>query len=64
MCSPEEDSPRNAAGVLALEEQRLGFAVLEAEDLAITADVEFTLSSKETSKVSFYPLLESSMVCS
>ncbi len=38
-------SPRNAAGVLALEEEGFGFAVLEAEDLAITTDIEFALQS-------------------
>ena len=38
-------SPRNAAGVLALEEEGFCFAVLEAEDLAITTDVEFALQS-------------------
>ena len=41
--SPVEDGPRNAAGVLALEEERLGFAVLESEDLAVATDVKFTL---------------------
>jgi hypothetical protein len=43
---PEEDGPGNAAGVLALEEQRLGLAVLEAEDLAVAADVQLTLLEK------------------
>ena len=38
-----EDGPGNATGVLALEEQRLGLAVLEAEDLAIATDVQLTL---------------------
>ena len=38
-------SPRNAAGVFALEEEGFCFAVLEAEDLAITTDVEFALQS-------------------
>ena len=37
--------PRNAAGVLALEEEGFCFAVLEAEDLAITTDIEFALQS-------------------
>ncbi len=40
---PVEDGPGNAAGVLALEEQRLGLAVLEAEDLAVATDVQLTL---------------------
>ena len=37
-------SPRDTSRVLALEEEGFGFAVLEAEDLAIAADIEFTLS--------------------
>lgn len=41
--SAVEDSPRNAAGVLALEEKGLGFAVLETEDLAVATDVQLTL---------------------
>lgn len=41
--SSEKDSPCNATGVLALEEQRLGLAVLESEDLAVATDVELTL---------------------
>ena len=43
MLPPEQDGPRDATGVLALQEEGLGFAVLEAEDLAVAADVEFTL---------------------
>lgn len=43
---PAEDSPGNAARVLALEEQRLGLAVLEAEDLAVTTDEELALFGK------------------
>lgn len=35
--------PCYPARVLALKKQGLGFAVLEAEDLAIAADVEFSL---------------------
>jgi hypothetical protein len=44
----EQNSPRNSAGVLALQEETLGLAVLEPEDLAVTTDVElalFTLSA-------------------
>lgn len=41
--SPVESGPGNAAGVLALEEQALGLAVLEAEDLAVATDVELAL---------------------
>lgn len=42
-CSPAEDRPGDAAGVLALEEERFGFAVLEAEDFAVAADEELAL---------------------
>ena len=38
-----ENGPRDAAGVLALEEERLGLAVLETEDLAVGADEELAL---------------------
>jgi hypothetical protein len=38
-----ESGPVNLARVLALEEKGLGLAVLEAEDLAVTADVELAL---------------------
>lgn len=38
-----QDGPGNATGVLALEEERLGFAVLESEDLGVATDVELTL---------------------
>ncbi len=40
-----ECSPRNAARVLALEEEGFCFAVLKAENLAITTDVELALQS-------------------
>ena len=43
MLSSEEDGPRDPAGVLFLQEERLGFAVLEAEDFAVPADEELTL---------------------
>lgn len=36
------DSPR----VLALEEERFGFAVLEAEDFAVATNVDFALSKR------------------
>ena len=45
----EKDGPGDAAGVLALEEERLGLAVLEAEDLAVATDVDLTLYSKRKS---------------
>ena len=47
-----EDGPGNAAGVLALEEQRLGLAVLEPEDLAVATDVQLTLRCKTRSELS------------
>lgn len=43
MLPPVEGGPRDLARVLALQEQRLGLAVLEAEDLAVTTDVELAL---------------------
>lgn len=43
MLATEEDCPGNTAGVLALEEERLGLSILKAEDLAVTADVELAL---------------------
>ena len=38
-----ENGPSNATGVLALKEERLGLAVLEAEDLAVATDEQLTL---------------------
>lgn len=38
-----EDGPRDATGVLSLQEERLRLAVLESEDLAVATDVELTL---------------------
>ena len=38
-----ESGPVNLARVLALEEKGLGLSVLEAEDLAVTTDVELAL---------------------
>jgi len=35
--------PSDPARVLALEEQGLGLAILEAEDLAVAPDVQLTL---------------------
>lgn len=43
MLSAVKDGPRDLAGVLALEEERLGLAVLETENLAVTTDVELAL---------------------
>jgi hypothetical protein len=45
----EEDGPGYSAGVLALEEQRLGLAILESKDLAVTTDVEFALRDNNVS---------------
>lgn len=39
----EENSPCDAAGVLALEEKGLGLSVLETEDLGVTTDEELAL---------------------
>ena len=43
MLSAVKDGPGDLAGVLALEEERLGLAVLETEDLAVRADEELAL---------------------
>lgn len=49
-----QDSPGNATGVLPLEEERLGFAVLEAEDLGVATDVELTLQSPRIVKLAIF----------
>ena len=46
--SSEKDGPCNATGVLALKKEGFGLAVLESEDLAITADVELALEIKQS----------------
>lgn len=43
MLSSVECSPCYPSGVLALEEERFRFAILETEDFAVTADVELAL---------------------
>ena len=43
MLPPEQDGPCNTTRVLALQEEGLGFAILEAKYLAVAAHVEFTL---------------------
>ena len=43
MHSSEEDGPGYSAGILALEEKGFGLAILESKDLAVAANVEFTL---------------------
>ena len=45
MLPPEQHRPCYPPRVLALEEEGFGFAVLEAEDLAIAANVELSLNS-------------------
>ena len=45
-------SPRDAAGILSLEEEGFCFAVLEAEDLAVTTDIEFALQSYQRVSIS------------
>ena len=44
----EEDSPSDAARVLALQEKRLGLSILEAEDLAVATDVQLTLTQRQS----------------
>ena len=48
MLPPIERRPCDPTGVLALEEEGFGLAVLEAEDFAVAADVEFSLLSTIT----------------
>ena len=43
MLPSEEDSPCDPSRILALEEEGFGFAVLEAEDLAIATNIELSL---------------------
>jgi hypothetical protein len=42
---PEESCPGDSARVLALQEKRLGLAILESENLAVATDVELALES-------------------
>lgn len=51
MLPPEQYGPRNTTRVLALQEEGLGFAVLEAEDFAVAADVELALNCTHESAV-------------
>jgi hypothetical protein len=50
-----EDSPGDAAGVLALEEEGLGLSILEAEDLAVATDVQLTLQFPNKKVSTNYP---------
>lgn len=43
MLATVQDSPSYPARVLALEEEGLGLSILEAEDLAVAANVQLTL---------------------
>jgi hypothetical protein len=43
MLPPVESRPCDSTGVFPLEEEGLGFASLEAEDLAIASDIELAL---------------------
>lgn len=66
--SAEEDGPCDAAGVLALEEQGLGLAILETEDLAVAADIDLTLQHGKLSAFLYnlrcVPSLADACVCS
>jgi len=53
--SAVKNGPGDLAGVLALEEERLGLAVLETEDLAVTTDVELALLHVTQSASRSYP---------
>lgn len=54
MLATVQDGPGNATRVLALEEERLGLAVLESEDLGVATDVELTLQQSQCQR--FVPL--------
>ena len=43
MLPSEENCPGDSSGIFALQEEGLGFAILEAEDLTVATDVKFTL---------------------
>lgn len=47
MLSAVKDGPSYPARVLALEEERFAFAILESEDLAVASDVQLTLLNQE-----------------
>ena len=55
MLATVEDGPCDAAGVLALEEQGLRLAVLEAEDLAVATDIDLTLKTNNPSALNLVP---------
>lgn len=68
MLSSEEDRPCDPAGILALKEEGFGLAVLEAEDLAITADVKLALfrnlsARSPSSRLTLIAISQSGKVC-
>jgi hypothetical protein len=50
--SSEENSPRDTARVLALEEEGLRLSTLETEDLGVTTDVDLALYIKSSAESS------------
>ena len=52
MHSSVEHSPSYSSGVLSLEEEGFGLAILETEDFAVTTDVELALFTNCVSPVS------------
>jgi hypothetical protein len=48
---PEERRPGDPTRVLALQEETLSLAILESEDLAVTADVELALYNSASAHV-------------
>lgn len=55
MLATVQDSPGDAAGVLALEEEGFGLSLLEAEDLAVATDEQLTLQSFKKYMSTIYP---------
>lgn len=43
MLATEQGRPRYSSGVLSLKEEGFGLSILEAEDFAVTTDVELAL---------------------
>ena len=62
MLPSEQCSPRNPSRILSLEEEGFGFAVLEAEDLAVATDVEFSLFVSQSTSASFPAFLGASLI--
>lgn len=59
--SSVKHGPGYSSRVLALEEQGFGLAILESENLAVTADVELALSSSMDVSNVLLPSLDASM---